>query len=199
MTTTIASRAPGAIRRQQILDAAARLFLEEGYHGVSVDSIGAAAGITGPAIYRHFPSKEAILIALFEEVTDEQLKVSRAIREEDRAAIERLAALVDFHTEFALRQRTLISVYSHEERHLPAEDRSRIRARMRMYLVEWMKVLKELHPSSSEQQRRAAVHAAVGLINAVANFGSGLRDGELATLLRRMAMAALVAGATPEL
>ena len=48
-------------RRAQILAAAAERFARYGFHGVSIDDIGAAVGISGPALYRHFRSKEAML------------------------------------------------------------------------------------------------------------------------------------------
>ena len=48
-------------RRTQILAVAAELFAERGFHGVSVGELGAACGISGPALYRHFPSTDAML------------------------------------------------------------------------------------------------------------------------------------------
>lgn len=48
-------------RREQLLSAAALLFRRRGYHAVSVDTIGAAVGLSGPAVYRHFPGKQALL------------------------------------------------------------------------------------------------------------------------------------------
>lgn len=48
-------------RRRQILDTAADLFAARGFHGVSVGDIGAAVGISGPALYKHFAGKEDIL------------------------------------------------------------------------------------------------------------------------------------------
>ena len=48
-------------RRTQILSEAAILFAERGFHGVSVHDIGAACGISGPAIYRHFAGKDDLL------------------------------------------------------------------------------------------------------------------------------------------
>src|SRR3954463_3542383 len=50
-----------ASRREQILAAAAELFARHGFHGVGIDDIGAAVGISGPALYRHFRSKDAML------------------------------------------------------------------------------------------------------------------------------------------
>jgi AcrR family transcriptional regulator len=48
-------------RREQILVVAARLFARHGFHGVSIADLGAAVGVSGPALYRHFPGKEALL------------------------------------------------------------------------------------------------------------------------------------------
>ncbi len=49
------------LRRDQILNAAATLFRRRGYHAVGIDDIGAEVGVSGPAVYRHFPSKQALL------------------------------------------------------------------------------------------------------------------------------------------
>ena len=51
-------------RAERIVTVAAQLFAERGYHAVGIDEIGEAVGITGPAVYRHFDSKEAILDAV---------------------------------------------------------------------------------------------------------------------------------------
>ena len=48
-------------RREQILATAAELFAARGFHGVSVAELGAACGISGPALYKHFSSKQAML------------------------------------------------------------------------------------------------------------------------------------------
>ena len=48
-------------RREQLLDTAAELFAERGFHGVSVNDIGEACGISGPALYKHFNSKDDLL------------------------------------------------------------------------------------------------------------------------------------------
>src|SRR6266436_8783688 len=58
-------------RRQRILSAAADLVAERGYHEVGMADIGAAAGITGSAIYRHFDGKSAVLVAMFDHVIDD--------------------------------------------------------------------------------------------------------------------------------
>jgi len=56
-----------ANRKAQLTDLAAELFRRHGYHQVGVQEIAAAAGLTGPAVYRHFRSKQEILAACIAE------------------------------------------------------------------------------------------------------------------------------------
>src|SRR5260370_36615850 len=51
-------------RRSQLIAAAERLVAERGFLAVRLEDIGAAVGVSGPAIYRHFPNKEALLVEL---------------------------------------------------------------------------------------------------------------------------------------
>ncbi|HTQ24577.1 MAG TPA: TetR/AcrR family transcriptional regulator [Candidatus Binataceae bacterium] len=64
----IAVRAPRQDnRRQQLLDVAARLFRERGYHVTSMRDIAHEVGMLSGSIYYHFPSKEELLLAVYEE------------------------------------------------------------------------------------------------------------------------------------
>src|ERR1700752_2149636 len=63
-----ASRAPRQDnRRVQLLDAAARLFRERGFHATSMRDIAKAVGMLSGSIYYHFNSKEEMLLAVYEE------------------------------------------------------------------------------------------------------------------------------------
>ena len=64
--------------RGRILQAAAGLFAERGFHGVSISDVAEAAGLVKSAIYHHFPSKEALYIA----VLDQTCKTSRQLMAE---------------------------------------------------------------------------------------------------------------------
>jgi AcrR family transcriptional regulator len=66
-------------RRAEILEIAVGLFATRGYHGVSMDDIGAAAGVTGPALYHHFAGKEAMLIAALGPLREECLEGGRSM------------------------------------------------------------------------------------------------------------------------
>lgn len=64
----MAVRLPAAERRQQLIDTALNLFAERGLHGVSMDDIAEAAGVTKPVLYQHFASKRALFMELLDEV-----------------------------------------------------------------------------------------------------------------------------------
>jgi AcrR family transcriptional regulator len=57
-------------REEAILAAAAELFAAHGYAAVGIDDIGEAVGVSGPAVYRYFPGKEALLAALLVSTAD---------------------------------------------------------------------------------------------------------------------------------
>src|ERR1043165_4270099 len=85
-------------RREEILEIAVGLFATRGYHGVSMDDIGAAAGVTGPALYPHFAGKEAMLVAALIPVSEQLLAGGRArIGDHQGRPRSALAALVEFH------------------------------------------------------------------------------------------------------
>ena len=152
-------------RHSQILDVAARLFAERGFHGVSVGDIGKAVGVSGPALYKHFDSKDAVLaemlVAISERLlTEGQERVARAGGPGDA-----LAALVDFHVEFALAQPSLIVVQDRDWQSLPAEARERVRSLQREYVDLWAEQLRRRHRELAPDEARAMAHAAFGLIN----------------------------------
>lgn len=85
MSTHATARVAGPTRREQILREAALLFAERGFHGVGVDEIGAAVGISGPGLYRHFPGKDAMLSELLVGISERLLTGGRLRVEEDAA------------------------------------------------------------------------------------------------------------------
>lgn len=186
-----APTARGRRRRELLLGAAAELVAAHGFRAVSIADIGAAAGVTGSAIYRHFPSKHDILVALLERVVGELLEGARAVVASTDDPADAFHALVTAHVDFALRDRAVIRVYDQEADHLADADRHRIRATMRAYTDEWVRALRALRPDLDPRAARAAVHATFGLLNSVADFHSPLPDEDLRALLVSMASAGL--------
>ena len=178
----------GASRREQILAVAAQLFARHGFHGVSIADLGAAVGVSGPALYRHFPGKEALLAEMLVGISEHLLAggQQRAAASADPRDV--LVSLIDFQAEFARREPELIVVQDRDLANLPPADRQRVRRLQRTYVELWVDTLRGLHPGLSAEAARVAAHGAFGLLNSTPHTGG---SPEVA-LLRRMALAALV-------
>lgn len=180
-------------RRDALLAAAASLFRERGYAAVGMHDLGAAAGIVGSGVYRHFESKLAILAELTHGVLDDLVEGARRIRaEHGDDASGALAALVDFHLQFALDQSDLIAVYLGEERNLSDDDRRRGRRKQRIYLGEWVEVLAALRPDLPAEEVPLVVEAAISLIQTVTWQRRTLPRSVVEARLRAMALTALL-------
>ncbi len=190
--TIVPAEPPRLSRRAEILAVAVGLFAARGYHGVSMDDIGTAAGVTGPALYHHFAGKEAMLAAAITPVSEELLAGGRHRAAEAADAREALEALVDFHVAFALDNPAVITLQLHELARLPDDSRRTIRRLQRLYVEEWVQVLVAVRAALSPSQARVAAHAAFGLMNSTPFIGSSLDRDAVSALLRRMTLNALL-------
>ncbi len=179
-----------ASRREQILSTAAEMFATRGFHGVSVAELGAACGVSGPALYRHFPTKDAMLAEMLVSISEELLSVGRQRAAEAPDPVTAVRALVDWHVDFALRHRPLIVVQDRDWESLPTADRERVRTLQREYVELWADHLRAVHAGLEPDQGRAMSHAAFGLINSTPHSGL-LPDEDMSLLLRRMALRSL--------
>src|SRR5438034_9449990 len=197
MTAEQVARTPAPARRrtrrEEILEIAVGLFATRGYHGVSMDDIGAAAGVTGPALYHHFAGKEAMLAAALNPVSENLLAGGRArIAEYAGDPHASLEALVDFHVDFALANPAVIALHLHELDRLPEEPRRQIRRLQRLYVEEWVRVLTALRPELTAPEARVLAHAAFGLMNSTPFLGGEVDRERRAELLRAATLAALI-------
>ena len=177
-------------RRDQILATAAELFAARGFHGVSVADLGAACGISGPALYKHFVSKDAVLAEMLVSISEELLAVGRRRVADGGDPVAALHGLVDWHVEFALRHRALIVVQDRDWESLPRDAREQVRALQREYVDLWAGQLAQAHPGLHVDRGRAMAHAAFGLINSTPHSGL-LPDPAMRRLLSEMALRSL--------
>lgn len=187
-------------RREQILREAARLFAERGFHGVGVDEIGAAVGISGPGLYRHFAGKDAMLAELLVGISERLHEGGRTRVEESAAAglapEAALDALIAGHIDFALDDRSLITLHDRELDRLRESDRKQVRKLQRQYVELWVAAVQAVYPQLTELEARVAVHTVFGLLNSTPHLSgsSALPDrATTAALLHRLARGALAA------
>lgn len=177
-------------RRQQILDIAAELFAARGFHGVSVAELGSACGISGPALYKHFQSKDAMLAEMLVSISETLLAEGRSRVESAEGPRAALEALVEWHIEFALAHRALIVVQDRDWSSLPDEAREKVRALQRSYVDVWATQVRLLDPGLSPETSRTRAHVLFGLLNSTPHSGR-LPDPQMHDVLREMAHGAL--------
>ena len=157
---------------------------------MSVHDVGAACGISGPALYRHFASKDAMLGEMLVGISERLLREARSRLRGGPKPAEALAALIDWHVDFALRHRSLIVVQDRDWDSLPADARARVRRLQRAYIDLWVDQLGRLEPRLQRDEAAARVRAVFGLLNSTPRSGR-LPDGDLRPLLTSMGWAAL--------
>jgi AcrR family transcriptional regulator len=183
--------ARGLATREALLDATAELVAVRGFHSVGILEIGAAAGVSGSALYRHFANKQELLVALFDRVVDALLAGAREVATSTDDPSVALDGLIDRHVAFALRDRSIIAVYDQEAHNLPDAQRARLRRNQRAYADLWVDTLLATDPARDRREAETAVHAVFGLLHSVADHDPRLPDARVIELLGTMARATL--------
>jgi len=164
---------------------------------VSLEELGAAVGVSGPAVYRHFANKQALLGAILVRVSERLLNGGQQVIAENHSPSDRLEGLIRFHVDFALTDADVIRVQDRDLASLSEEDRHRVRRLQREYVELWMAVLAEIHPTRAEAELRVRAHACFGLINSTPHSVRRARaspsDSTVRGILESMASSALTA------
>lgn len=202
-----------ADRRAALMTSAARLFAERGFAAVSTAELGQAVGVSGPALYKHFASKDALLAAILVDASERLLEGCHAIlrgdadTEEDTAGSGRdsahrsghasgddeatLSRLIRFHLEFATADPDIIRIQDRELPSLAEDANHRVRRLQREYVQSWDGVLARLRRDLDGDERRTRLEATFGLLNSTPHSARSTGDRAVA-ILAGMAHRALV-------
>lgn len=181
-------------RADRILAAAAKLFAERGYHAVGIDEIGEAVGVTGPAVYRHFDSKEALLVAATQRSVERVHGVFAELAQVAADPEERLALLVRSTIAATIDDRDLTAVYLRESRHIPSVQWAPIRRIQQMNRRIWFDAVAPLRPDLTPEEILFVVKVVVGVPVSITQHRSTLPRMRLEELLCRFGVAAVLGG-----
>lgn len=180
-------------RREELLAAALALFAQRGYPSVSLSDIGTVAGIAGPSVYNHFPSKTDLLVAALQRGNEALwLGLHRALATAAGPG-DALNELVHRHATFALEHTDVVSVLLSEAVHLPAVAREHFHRLQSDYVTEWTELLVLARPGLERADARVLVHAALTIVNILSRVPS-LESPSLHRDLVALARAALTTG-----
>ncbi|ETA05238.1 MULTISPECIES: TetR/AcrR family transcriptional regulator [Gordonia] len=153
-----------AAKREIILTEAINLFAARGFRDVTIEDIAHAAGLPASGVYRHFPSKVAILEAAFWRATD---RVTAAIAEalaDASTPHEALVGMMRRYVRLTCSSTDLISVYETEIGHATPEARDALRHQQRITVDEWATWMSRERANLPITHARFLVHAALNVV-----------------------------------
>ncbi|EIV96237.1 hypothetical protein FraQA3DRAFT_6108 [Frankia sp. QA3] len=184
---------PSAQRtRERLLLEAARMFATRGFHGTSIDDLGAASGISGPSVYKHFGSKDEVLAELLIDIGQRMLDSGRAVVAATSDDADALRQLIACHAGFATSEPDLIRVHDRDMANLSAEAAHQVRSRQLAYTRLWVTPLRALRPGLTERQAQIEVHAIFGLLNSTkySDIGTAARTRLIGMAERALSLSA---------
>lgn len=165
--TAVQTQGP-ANRREQLVTEAARLFWESGYHGVTMEDVGTAAGIAGPSVYKHFAGKADLLRAVVRRLGDRLQATLDGLDpipgEPDQAAAW-VRELVRRYVETVVADRGLVVTFHAEAHNLPDRDRVEVRRMVSSYVQRWAAGLAAALPERTDAEIRIRIYAAFAVVN----------------------------------
>lgn len=151
----------------ELLRAAAKIMADKGFHAMRLEDLGEAAGISGPAVYRYFSSKEEILTDLMTGISEKLLEEARAITRGLTDPRERLQALIHLQIDFAMTEPELIRLHARELFRMAEEGRERVRRTQGAILKMVAEALASYDPRYEGTAGRVAAQLLVGQINSL--------------------------------
>lgn len=141
-------------RKEHILTVSARLFRERGFHAVSIDEVGTAAGMSGPAMYKYFSDKGSILAALLDRGTGIAKAAFEAIDREGLSDIDLLNERVRVCIEFTGEVRDALVVAVREANSIPEWYRDDFLREQRLIREVHVDILMRIRPELSKADAR---------------------------------------------
>jgi AcrR family transcriptional regulator len=160
-------------RKATIALAAAELFCVRGFHNVGINDIAGAVGISGPAIYRHFATKEAVLAAAVGVLVDTFADIVATAADRGDPA-DRLDAATRALVRYTLDQRPAARLYQWEGRHLPPEQRARQAERFDTAVRTLRTMVLGTRPELSKRDTATLVSAVLSVIASPATHRTNL-------------------------
>jgi len=160
-------------RAPQIIDAAARVFAERGFHGATTQDIANVLGIRQASLYYYFSSKEAALELVCLRGVEGFFEAAKAIAARPDTAQRRLILLIASHLSPLVDRADFVKVFLNERQHLPRESRRRIGRWSRGLERIFEDVLKEGVAKGefrADLDIRLATLAILGMCNAASNW-----------------------------
>lgn len=162
------TRAALSARSAEIIETAAALFAERGFHETSIQDIASAAGIRKASVYAHVSQKEDLLRIICEDYADITVENAKAVYASDHTATEKLTEIVRFLYGAIERYRAHVTVYLQESKYLDNEGFEVVRRQREAWERIVVAILRDGMQSGefrSSEQPRVVAFLLVGMVS----------------------------------
>lgn len=178
-TSTTEPRRRPRNRKSQILVAAAEAFSERGYHPVGIEDIATTVGISGPALYRHFPTKYSLFVDTVMRMTDSLVAATDpAVIDPSVDDVEdpqsRIDAVIGAIIATTIDNRRTGGLYRWEGRYLVGSDREYLRRALHTVHERVTVPLRQLRPDLSEADAALLATASISVVASITAHRSAL-------------------------
>jgi AcrR family transcriptional regulator len=174
-------------RREQLTSVAAELFSAHGFHGVGINDIARAAGLTGPAVYRHFPDKRALLAHVLLSGLDGLDQMTREATEQVPSSATEIEALLERLATVAVDRRDIAALWRWEGRHLAPAEQQEVARRSAAVMAGWTAALRRVRPELSEADAELLCWAVLSVFGSVGVHRTSIAKRSFTALLVRIA------------
>lgn len=170
----------------RILQTAAAIFADKGYHDTSIRDISRATGVSLSGLYYYFRSKEELLYLIQDHCFSTVLEEARQVLERETDAQARLHIFIENHLRYFVNNMKEMKVLSHEARSLSGDYRRLVNAKKRAYTELCVQILSDLAPEGHAIDPRLAAMSLFGMMNWIYNWYKPGRDVPVAELANTM-------------
>jgi len=133
----------GSISKEAILRQAAKLFREKGYRATSLEDVAAAFGVSRPAIYYYFSSKQEILTTIHRQARDKLYNTAEEIFQTGLSTAEKFQRLIENHIYVVATEATILGIYYEEDKELDPDYFREVQTSRREYTYKIIELYKK--------------------------------------------------------
>jgi TetR/AcrR family transcriptional regulator, cholesterol catabolism regulator len=155
-------------KKREILEVSVEIFSERGYRATGLRDIAERVGLRQPSLYHYFPSKEVILIELYEQVMEDSIRAVSSVAQKGLEPDVAFRQVLEERITYMCHNQRLVRIFFEEEAELPPQLTKKLRRRQREYEDVYVSLLEAGVKKGKFQLSttpRIALYALLGAVN----------------------------------
>jgi TetR/AcrR family transcriptional regulator, cholesterol catabolism regulator len=155
-------------KKREILKVSVEIFSERGYRATGLRDIAERVNLRQPSLYYYFPSKEHILIELYEQVMEDSIEAVSSVAQKGLKPDVAFREILEERVRYMCVNQRLVRIFFEEEAELPAQLTKKLRRRQREYEDVYVKLLEAGVKKGKFQLSttpRVALYTLLGAVN----------------------------------